>query len=184
MLRLQDIKFSDFQRFLVDGDLSIVGDEGERLYNEYRDATMTAETMMIIQLENRMKFHQMHIALTQILVDALSEVYSESLAEELRKLYPDCTIQYETIDRDLKVVVNLAKAHLVEFDAAKKDRDAIAGKSQGKPTYEYYESITNEISKMLGFHIPDDINTMRWCKYYVQLINQQDQPKYKDNGRG
>lgn len=176
-LQLQDIPFNEFQKFLVEANVDVCGDaeNAERLYIEFTDITASPVTQSLVDIENNIQFYSLKISTIQVIIDAMRQQYSAELAEILRNDFDfDYEFSEDSFESDLKKVVTECTMYTIQLEENLKEKDRIE-KSMGggneKISYKYYTEVTNAISKYIGYHIPDDINTLRWATLYKQLID-------------
>ena len=183
-LELSEIKWRDFKKYLVDSDYSVLGgkEHEQRLYLAYLDAKMSDNERSEIYIENNILFNWIKVVKTQILVDALSECYVEGIAAHLRKEY-DLPLTEESYLDDLKLVVSKAKRYKIEYDRYEQEKLLLInakGADEAKVGYDYYVDIDIAISKMQGYLLPPDVDTMTWCRLYRDLVNRIDKSKLHD----
>jgi hypothetical protein len=180
-LGLRDIPFCEYQKFLVEGDVSVCGGEenAEKLYLEFCDITASVKSRSQMDIDNNILYYSLKISVVQTLIDSLYENYNEEIANILRN---DLNFDYELSEysylADLKRIVTECTTFKVKLDEWMLEKERNMQKDGGsKPTYQYYADVTNSISQMIKSHIPDDINTLRWAGMYRDLITNLEKSK-------
>lgn len=185
---LKDIPFGKFQQYLIDADLSVLGDapeevlikHGESLYLDFCDATATTETKSIILLDAGIQHYTLKIMRLDLIMEALSLGYNAEIAE-LLKDESDYPLTEETYREDIEKITTESIQYRILKSQYEKDRAQIGG-GETKATYEYYADVLNAISDMVKYNVDENISTLRYCKYYVQLIKNIEQLNRKRNG--
>ena len=188
MISLREIPFFQFQRLLVDGDMTIFPEgttEEQALIalEEFRRIANARKVDHAGMAEGNLVFWEMNISELQIYLNILAEAYIPEVCDLIRMKGFDYPLTTETYRQDLLSIVSEAQQWDVKRLEYEATVTALIPKDGEKPTYEYYARCTNAISTMIGSNIPDDINAMRWAQYYAQLIQNAEQAKKTADGK-
>lgn len=176
LLELRDIPFCDFQRFLVDGELSVLGtgsedallEHSEKLLQQYQDLIGAGEDNERIFLANIVQSYQAQLLIVQACIDLLAIGHHQDIVEILKNEGFDYDFSPESYKKDLEKVLSEAKSIVARRDQAQIE---LEGYGEGKSAdYEYFSDILAAISKIMGFSVDDRISTLQFCAYHKRLI--------------
>lgn len=188
LLSLRQIPFNRFQEFLIDGDLTAIGEgtpedlleHAAFLQNEFQDAISTDDTNAIAVTVAQIECYKIKLEITQLAIDMLKLKYDERLIDILIEEGFVGNYSEETILEDLERVV----AQSQQFVNLKNDLEKqmeLMNEGSKPATYEYYTSVLIAISNMVKYSVSDDISTLKFCGYFKQLIASIE--KKEENGR-
>lgn len=186
---LQDIPFDQFQRFLVEGDVSVCGGEenAKRLYEEYLEHTASSELKRAILVNNNIVYYSLKIKIIDTLLVALQEYYSEDIAKILRDDVGFFKYQLtkETYIEDIKKIIGECKRYKTklrewEIEAQKLNKE---DKKTDKLSYAYFEDVLIAIGEMEKMFIPSNISTLRYCRLYKKLVDNIEKPKVTNGNK-
>jgi len=190
-IRLVDIPWNKFVRFLVERDCEVIGGEenADRLYTDYLDSVMNLKLANIIYYENNMTVKKLQIDATQVMIDSLLTVYDERIAELLRDWYESYELTIDTYKEDIECIVADCQMLLADYDLYLSEKDKLIGKSDDteqtvQQRYQFYSDLIIEVYKMPNVgYIPDTVNTQMMCSLLKQLFSIYDKQKLNQNGK-
>jgi len=190
-IRLVDIPWNKFVRFLVERDYEVIGGEenADRLYTDYLDSVMNLKLANIIYYENNMTVKKLQIDATQVMIDSLLTVYDERIAELLRDWYESYELTIDTYKEDIECIVADCQMLLADYDLYLSEKDKLIGKSDDaeqtvQQRYQFYSDLIIEVYKMPNVgYIPDTVNTQVMCSLLKQLFSIYDKQKLNQNGK-
>lgn len=188
LLSLRNLPLSSFIDCLIDGDLSVLGEgtpevlkaHWEVLYQEFCDAIATTDTKGKIGIDANISTLDLKIARLQLLIDCCRSFYRADVIELLKDEGFTYPFTEESYLQDLEAVVAESRRYVILRNQYQSQKDKTLG-TDTKLDYQYFASILNAISEMVKFDVNDSINTLRFCRYYVQLIAHIQ--KSMNNGR-
>ena len=188
LLSLRQIPFNRFQEFLIDGDLTAIGEgteeelveHAQRLQLEFQDAISTDDTNAVAVTTAQIEFYKIKLEITQLLIDVLKIKYDERLVELLIEEGFSGCFSEETILEDLERVVAQSQQY-VNLKTDLEKQLELMNEGSKPATYEYYTSVLIAISNMVKYSVSDDISTLKFCGYFKQLITSIE--KKEENGR-
>ena len=190
-IRLVDIPWNKFVRFLVERDFEVIGGEenADRLYTDYLDAIMNLKLKNIIYYENNMTVKKLEIDATQVMIDSLLTVYDERIAELLREWYDCYELTIDTYKQDIECIVADCQMLIADYELYLSEKDKLIGKSDDteqtvQQRYQFYADLIIEVYKMPNVgYIPDTVNTQMMCSLLKQLFSIYDKQKLNQNGK-
>lgn len=197
LYKLREIKFNDFLEYLLDGDLSKIGDgydlenpsselieHGISLRQEFEDMISSSENEAAISLNSEIMAYNITLETTQMIIDVLKLKYDYRLCEILIEDGFNFEFSEESYLNDLEKVVMQCKSIVIMRDDLLSKYEELNGES--KPaTYEYYDNILNAISQMVKYNVDGTLSTTRIAKYYAQLLKyiEKKETLTEDGGR-
>lgn len=183
-IELVELGMDKWEHFLVKGDYSCAGTEenAERLLAEYQGLIKCNKMSVLLEAVKNVEFYKTRIKVTQDLIDLLKLGFNERVAAMLREWFDSFPITEETYLSNMEGIVAEAQMYIYEYERHCEDRRKLLGIKEGEEETEqdgfaYYASIKNEIGKMWGTFVPDNINVLRFVSGYNELLNLKDNPK-------
>lgn len=177
LLSLRQIPFNRFQEFLIDGDLSAIGEGTNEelvahavfLQNEFQDAISTDDTNAIAVTSAQIEYYKIKLEITQMAIDMLKLRYDERLVDILIEEGFIGNYSEETIIEDLERVVAQSQQYVNLKNDLEKQFE-LMNEGSKPATYEYYTNVLIAISNMVKYSVSEDISTLKFCGYFRQLI--------------
>lgn len=191
---LRSLPFRLFLECLIDNDLSVLYVSGDAptdedllaywktLHLEFVDAISATENQQKLNAEGQYYYYQIQIARIQQLIDAAKAGYQPNILALLKEDFPDQAFSEESYIDDLNISVGLSRrfVHLRnQYELQLKEAASEGG--NGSLSYDYFATVLNSISDMVKRDISDEISTLRFTKYYVQLINHIERQELNQN---
>lgn len=177
LLTLRQIPFSKFQEFLIDGDLSVIGEGTEdeliahaaKLQLDFQDAIATDDTNAIAVTTAQIEYYKIKLEITQMAIDMLKLRYDERLVDILIEEGFIGNFSEETIIEDLERVVAQSQQYVNLKNDLEKQFE-LMNEGSKPATYEYYTNVLIAISNMVKYSVSEEISTLKFCGYFRQLI--------------
>ena len=171
ILALHNIPMSDFKKWMVEGDTTVLGDDPEAVILEYRDKSMDTSEETLVLEEGKMLRAAIDLEKTDILCKALLDYYDNDLAKELMKIYPNVEVKASNLEQAIAKINELKNRYVSTIEEAKQNIEN-AMKNYGKMTYDHITDLFVAISKMQGYHVPESIDALMFVRLRSKLIQQ------------
>lgn len=185
-LELIDISFKDYQKFLVNGDVSVCGGEenAARLYQHYLEVTKSDLTIRANIVVNNIEYYKGRIELIDLFLVTIQQDYSADIAEILRtELGFDYEFSEESYMNDVKMVTVEGTMYKTKLQEWLDEYEKINDVKGEKPTFEYYALLLESMSSVLGRNISDDISVIRFAAAYRMYLEKIKTPPKGDGAR-
>lgn len=185
-LELIDIPFKDYQKFLVNGDVSVCGGEenATRLYQNYLEATKSDITIRANIVVNNIEYYKGRIELIDLFLVTIQESYSAEIAEILRtELGFDYEFSEESYLSDVKMVTIEGTRYKQKLQEWIDEYEKLNDVKSENPTFEYYALLLESMASVLGRPIPEDVNTLRFAAAYRMYLEKIKTPPKGDGAR-
>lgn len=151
-------------------DIINLVDAGEKIKAEFFDCSQGMSGVDGLKDIIRLQVLESRITRIQAIVDSLQIRYSKELAETLRGLGIRNKVRPESIEKDLKRVVNEAQKYVLESEQIMAHLKSKNIKTT-QPERKHFENILIEVDPTLR---ADEIDTYRFCVMYQKLKRQQE----------
>lgn len=185
-LELIDITFKDYQKFLVNSDVSVCGGEenAPRLYQDYLEATKSDITIRANIVVNNIEYYKSKIELIDLFLITIQQHYSQDIADILRnELGFDYEFSEESYMNDVRMVTIEGTMYKTKLQEWVDEYEKINDVKSEKPTFEYYALLLESMASVLGRPIPEDVNTLRFAAAYRMYLEKIKTPQKDDGAR-
>lgn len=189
-IRLVDIPWNKFVRFLVERDVEVIGGEenADRLFSDWVDSISNLRIKNIVYLENKILEIKNKVEVSGLIVDAIKINYDERLASMLREWFESYELTIETYLQDIICIESECALMVADYELYLSEIEKLTGSDSTKEQthqerYQYYSDLMKEVSKMPNVgYLPFDMDTQRWASYIKDYFALIDNQKLNQNG--
>lgn len=177
---IRELPLKDFIACQVDNNLSVLGTGTDmqlqaawmRLLSQYHEVTDNPQAKRYVELVAGMQAIIFRAAYIDFLLAALSELYTPSIADLLRKEHPDFSFSRETYLNEITYVQNKEKRHKIEYDNLKSEFDRLEkdGEQKARTRLDYIELLF-DINQHEGSDKDENVS-MEWFAIGVKRLQR------------